>query len=61
MKKLAVLALLAQAAQPVLADERVEAASGLRRLRIGNVALGASRAVGAVPRLEGLADRTVGR
>lgn len=60
VQELAVLALLAKAAEPVLTDERVEAARG--RLGVGcRVALGASRAVGAVARLEGAADGAVGR
>lgn len=61
MKKLAVLALLAQTAQPMLTDERVEPACRLRRSPIGDVALGAARAVRAVARLKGFADWAVGR
>ena len=64
VQELAVLALLAQAAQPVLAHERVEPARGPvgrpRELRVGDVPLGAVRAVGAVARVEGLAYGPVG-
>ena len=60
VQELAVLALLAEPPQPVLADERVEPARG--GLRVGRgVALGAAGAVGAVARLEGAADGAVGR
>lgn len=65
VQELAMLALLAQPAQPVLADERVQAARraaarGAARGAVRDVALGTARAVGAVPRLEGLAYRAVG-
>lgn len=69
VQKLALLALLAQAAQPVLAHQRVEPARRmllllLRRAVLGaavrDVALGAARAVGAAARLEGSAYRAVG-
>lgn len=60
MQELAVFALLAEAAQPVLADERIQSAR--RRLRVGRgMALGASGAIGAVACLEGAADGPVGR
>lgn len=59
VQELAVLALLAEAAQPVLADERVEPARGGLRVR-RDVPLGAARAVGAVARLEGAAYGAVG-
>lgn len=60
VEELAVLALLAEAAQPMLAHERVESAGGLRDLGVGDVSLGAARAVGAVAGLEGLAYRAIG-
>lgn len=59
VQELAVLALLAQAAQPVLADERVETPRWSLRVR-RDVPLGAARAVGAVARLEGAAYGAVG-
>lgn len=63
VKKLAVLALLAESTQPMLADEGVEPAGGLLHLAPGfrNMAFGASRAVRAVAGLEGFAYRTIGR
>lgn len=61
VEEFAVLALLAQPAQPVLADEGVEPARGLARLGgILDVALDAARAVGAGACLVGLADGAVG-
>lgn len=64
VQKLTVLALFAQAAQPVLAHERVEPARRLLlvpRAAVRDVPLGAARAVGAAAGLEGLADGAVGR
>lgn len=58
VQELAVLALLAEAAEPVLADEGVETARGGLRIG-GGVALRAAGAVGAVTRLEGAADGAV--
>jgi hypothetical protein len=55
-----VLALFAEAAQPVLADERVQAGGRLGGLGIGDVSLRTAGAVGAVAGLEGLAYRAVG-
>lgn len=71
MQELALLALLAQAAQPVLAHQRVEPARRVLLLlllllravlgaAVRDVALGAPRAVGAAARLEGFAYRAVG-
>lgn len=58
MKELAVLALLAEAAEPVLADEGVEPARGC--LGVGGcVALSAAGAVGAIACLEGAADGSI--
>lgn len=64
VQELAVLALLAQAAQPVLAHERVEPARRLLLVPgppVRDVPLRAARAVGAASRLEGLAYGSVGR
>lgn len=60
MKKLAVLALLAQAAQPVLADQGVQPTSRLRDLCVRDVSFRASCTVRAMPCLEGFAYRSVG-
>lgn len=71
VQKLALLALLAQAAQPVLAHQRVEPAGRVLLLlllllravlgaAVRDVSLGAARAVGAAACLEGLAYRPIG-
>lgn len=54
------LALFAQAAQPMFAHERVETASRLRRLRVGNVSFRASRTIRAMAGLEGFAYWSIG-
>lgn len=60
VQELAGDALFAQAAQPVLAHERVEPAGRVRRrLAVRDVPLRAPRAVGAAARLVGLADGPV--
>lgn len=60
VEELAGDALFAEAAQPVLADERVEAAGRVGgRLAVGDVALRAACAVGAAARLVGAANGPV--
>lgn len=72
VQKLALLALLAQAAQPVLAHQRIEPAGRVLLLlllllravlgaAVQDVSLGASRAVGAAACLEGFTYRPIGR
>lgn len=66
VQELTLLALFAQAAEPVLADEGVEAGgvgagAGFGRYRVADVPLEAFRPVRAVARGVGFAYRSVGR
>lgn len=65
MQELAMLALLAQPTQPMLAHERVQSsrrpAAATTELRVGDVAFMAARAVWTVSCVEGAAYRAVGR
>jgi len=69
MQELALLAFLAEAAEPVFAYERVQARSmllrgltaGLENSRVADVSFEAFRAVGTVARCVGFAYRSVGR